>query len=276
MVNLLENSQPFIPLVKEAEKEQLLGDFFDLSDYISSHYPGLLAEICAIRTNIPLLPGPGGKEIRATMILERLTRIVEGMVRFITFLQVHEKAGEPYETLVFLDKSSRPGAFIFQQVLKLRTDLLENIPKILFVDIGRSEPKDKNHIPLTDYPYKYQNLIDGKKICIVDEHTGSGVTLIKAEQLFRKRIGYKPKDVASHVLFKITPYWYDRPELIGVANTILTTDEWSLDDSNKKKTWNQRIKELFTAQPIPSFMQKDLEKERLREKQIAQIVASLL
>lgn len=153
--------------------------------------------------------------------------------------QVRKKSPD---SLVFMDRSARPAAWMFRDIWR-SINPNEEMPEIKFVNIGREKVGDANFIgryadPSEQARYKEnvkrdinkvqalkeaftvhakdpqgnkletdQTYFDNKKIWIVDEYSPEGVSLMTAGALFEAAFADRSAIISEKVLFQDEPPW---------------------------------------------------------------------
>jgi len=179
------------------------------------------------------------------------------------FAFVLEVDREEYDSLVFLDKSARPVAWLFMDMYK-RMFPHRTRPNVHFVNIGRETTRELDSLAPT-LSTRYEDLIredklmmaarlrrifsvgigerdsrgerilsdstyfDDKSVCIVDEFSVSGTSLVVAQCLFEEAFTGRYKgQIHIKSLFSKEPPWYQifdtestrKEELLGVIDII--------------------------------------------------------
>jgi hypoxanthine phosphoribosyltransferase len=112
---------------------------------------------------------------------------LEGTLNLIEKVVDATKSGEGYDTLIFLDKSARPGAYLYREMISMLKEkgIIEGelaLPEVKFMDIGKREEGSKVKSDFTASvlreKIKPENL--GKRVLVVDEFEDTGATLRNA------------------------------------------------------------------------------------------------
>lgn len=156
--------------------------------------------------------------------------LIKGTLRLI---QKVMDADPPYDSIVFLDKSARPGAQIYRMMIAMLKDkgfIKQDIdfPEIKFMDVGKQNEDKKIK---SDYTKEmFRNIVKpeyiGSNILIVDEFKDTGVTLSGAATELKSIFeGYseKPLKIDTYYQFSessgIAPFYYrDSYKLSGVRD----------------------------------------------------------
>jgi hypothetical protein len=177
---------------------------------------------------------------------ETYRKIGESLLReqseeMLAFIEHVQNSG--YESLIFLDKSARPGLWLMSE---LWAQLCPEIPKpdIKFLNVGREKfnssfagvysPPEDHEVFIqgmqdnTDLVTSVKSVLtgwnsgagylDGKNICIVDECSPEGGSLIAAKALVEAALGEKVASIDTHTIFSFEPFWLSQDDLIGVKD----------------------------------------------------------
>jgi hypoxanthine phosphoribosyltransferase len=165
--------------------------------------------------------------------LERLTNsteislLMEGTLNLVNTILEHSSDGDPIRTMIFLDKSARNGAFLFNT---LWNELDENgeiplgieKPEIRFMNIGRFS--DNKHeadpsLALLQLSFTRTNFEKGK-VLVVDEMVSSGGSVRRALKTIEDVFEVSPIGIAQ---FASLPNWYGG-DLLGIKG--ITDEEY--------------------------------------------------
>jgi len=185
------------------------------------------------------------EQVNLTLEPDSIKTLTEGTLKLINTVLSQDKAGEPFDTLLFLDKSARNGAFMLRLLfneLKTNNKLPRRIklPKIRFINIGMGDNQEKftdqKAIALIRHIYNPKDF-DQKTIGIVDEYSQTGNSIDMASKIIQKN--FKP------VIYKLNQFddevpWYGYSES-GTSGIL---------DSNSSER-------QFIAKPIQTPEQKD-------------------
>lgn len=118
--------------------------------------------------------------------------LLKGTLRLIDKVVVQAENGEPYDTIFFLDKSARPGAYLYKEMVNVLRDkgyISEDLklPEIKFMDVGkvREERKIKSDVTAGYMREKVKPEVLGHRVLIVDEFKDRGTTLSNAVDEFK-------------------------------------------------------------------------------------------
>ncbi|NMB70373.1 hypothetical protein GYA27_04205 [candidate division WWE3 bacterium] len=149
--------------------------------------------------------------IEQIIAYDEIQNMMEGTTNLINTIIEKEKAGTPVKTMVFLDKSARTGAYIFNTLwneLELVGDLSSTQkPEIRFMNIGRTDIEKhgaKASLALLKDRFRDSQFPDGG-VLIVDEYVESGGSIRRALKTIEDEFEIKPDAVAQ---FKGLPKWY--------------------------------------------------------------------
>ncbi|HLD51277.1 hypothetical protein A3K34_00825 [candidate division WWE3 bacterium RIFOXYC1_FULL_40_10] len=179
--------------------------------------------------------------------------MLPGTIRLINKTLNEFKHGDPYDTLIFLDKSGRPGAYLYRQLVEQLTTrqlLPEGFvpPKVRFMDLGKTDDPWKIRNPETaSMMTKMLQISPDEKVLIVDEFKDTGATLNGALAELNKIYGTNPEGTYqfenSH-----GPFWYRDPEqkLVVDARVFKRTKEFieELNNSDLKESLAFLAKQL--------------------------------
>lgn len=159
-------------------------------------------------------------------VVERahIHNVIEGIANLTDLVTQYE-----IDTLLFLDKSARPMAYLFR---KTWAGVFPNdrTPDIRFIDVGQGsyEPaKLASPDALAEVKNRYAECVVGKRVLVVDEYTESGSSLLAAKKLIEGLFPDAEKVYATAVS-PTTPKWYGKREMIGVANSHEYLEEYAL------------------------------------------------
>jgi len=170
----------------------------------------------------------------------------EGTVRLINFVISEAQAGQPISTLVFLDKSARPAAYLFRLVwaglkhedLKQKGLISVPQPQIKFMDSGRAKSHKFRSTLSRSQALQTQTLTKMKlkgRVVVVDEFMESGES---ARNALRVLSQFRQLDLSAVSQFNIPPRWQqytNRESWLGVTEAetnfvafleLLTDQEW--------------------------------------------------
>jgi hypothetical protein len=149
-----------------------------------------------------------------------------------TIIQRHEK-GETIETLLFLDRSARLGAYLFGvcwDIVEKRagargSSLPLGKPKIRFVNSGTEDREKHQHKgTITSLGELFQKEDFKGSVMIVDEYVSSGGSVRRTgEGLING--GYRPQHLYGIAQFMELPYWYNIPDAKGVREVDNTSED---------------------------------------------------
>ncbi len=190
-----------------------------------------------IWSSIPTIDYPSLKfgNTVETIEKESVWMLVDGVANLCNYIINCQNQGDPVDTLVFLDRSARPGAYLFRlvwnelsQTHKIPTSVKR--PRIKFMNLGKDgfnlrynevfseNYENSTHISLLHslfaqlYPREDFN---DKKVLIVDESFESGDTAKLAMKLISEVFR---ASVSGLALFRNFPSWYDHDGSKGVTN----------------------------------------------------------
>lgn len=163
--------------------------------------------------------------------------IIKGTLRLVQKVVEADSQGNPYDTIFFLDKSARPGAYIYRKIIDVLQDRGyisqdSKLPEIRFMDVGKvgEERKIKSEETARMFREKFSTANLGNKILIVDEFRDTGATLSNALKEFKEIY----KDSPEHVFEvdtvyqfnenKIAPFWYRDSSTVSLVRDALITD----------------------------------------------------
>ncbi|MBP7786012.1 hypothetical protein KA062_02015 [Patescibacteria group bacterium] len=187
--------------------------------------------------------------------------LIKGTLRLI---QKVMDADPPYDSIVFLDKSARPGAQIYRMMIAMLKDkgfIKQDIdfPEIKFMDVGKQNEDKKIK---SDYTKEmFRNIVKpeyiGSNILIVDEFKDTGVTLSGAATELKSIFeGYseKPLKIDTYYQFSessgIAPFYYrDSYKLSGVRDAemsfYLRGIDRALDENDENILRNYRVETVI-------------------------------
>lgn len=160
---------------------------------------------------------------------DSVENLMGGCVNLVNILIARHKDEEPVNTLLFLDKSARNGAYIFRLVwheLEQRGELPDgiNMPNIRFMDVGQNNDR-KYHFPgpkeILKAKYK-KNDFENQRVLVVDEYIYSGDSLRSGLKVIEDIYGVKPAGLS---LFSRLPLWYGKDNGILGVTDLETKDE---------------------------------------------------
>ena len=163
--------------------------------------------------------------------------LLKGTLRLVQKVVDANSQGTPYDTVFFLDKSARPGAYIYRKIIDVLQDkgyLSEEtkLPEIRFMDVGKvgEERKIKSEETARMFREKFSADNLGNKILIVDEFRDTGATLTNALQEFEEIYKKNPEhifELDSAYQFnenKIAPFWYRDSGIVSLVRDALITE----------------------------------------------------
>jgi hypoxanthine phosphoribosyltransferase len=138
--------------------------------------------------------------------------LLSGTANLINYVIDQQRQGLPFDTMFFLDKSARNGAYLFRTLwteLEKRNEIPEGVqmPHLRFIDIGhRDRKKYTSEFALTLLKQKFMpEDVENKRVLIVDEYSNSKNTLKQS----LKTIGSEFRtQVTGITQFRSLPFWY--------------------------------------------------------------------
>jgi hypoxanthine phosphoribosyltransferase len=190
--------------------------------------------------------------------------LIKGTFKLIEKVVEAGRNGEPYDSVVFLDKSARPGAYLYREMIDMLTEkgyIEKNIklPNVKFMDVGKvgEERKIKSEITSEYAREKMSPKFIGKKVLIVDEFRDSGVTLSNALGEFKSVYGNHIKDLKLDSIYQfsengVAPFWYRDSstkslvrdaDILGFLNAVDEALKNNSEDPLNKYTHNYSYKD---------------------------------
>lgn len=166
-----------------------------------------------LKLDVPQTHPDFSTEVSDTATKRSVERLNNGTLSLINAILEEHTLGRPIDTLLFLDKSARNGAYLLKRmwhVLKREGQIPSEVlfPSVRFINIGRySEMKHgsviaekllKSRLNPNDYV--------GKNVWVVDEYVGSGGSLRRALKLLFDLYGIKASGISQ---FSDLPAWFD-------------------------------------------------------------------
>lgn len=160
------------------------------------------------------------------MQLERFPQLANGTIRLINFIILETiKAGRNIDTLIFLDKSARPGAFLFSQTwneLSKRSLIPSEVkkPTIKFLNYSAYDFRNIRSSAKKLLKMYFKGRL-GSNIIVVDESWASRSSTQGAmdliDQISRKKIIFK-NNVIGVPNFPDFPEWYHNTSFSPIAD----------------------------------------------------------
>jgi len=157
--------------------------------------------------------------------------MLPGTLRLISQIVNVADTKNPYDSIVFLDKSARPSAYLFLLLVKKMKEshLIEQgiqFPKIKFMDIGKTDDPWKFDSPEAASlmreklpPKEIAPKGETSRVLIVDEFMDTGKTLKNAVRVFKDTYGVDAEGTYQFDAKK-GPFWYrnNNKKLVEDAN----------------------------------------------------------
>jgi len=182
---------------------------------------------------------------------ESIENLMSGTVNLINTIIENNRQGKPIDTMLFLDKSARNGAYVLRllwQELQNRGEIPEGVvfPKTRFMNIGRfDDGKHHNIAPLELLKVKYKkNDFEGGRVVVVDEYVATGGSLRRALKTIEDTFGTVPVGLAQ---FEKLPSWYGSKGmgLLGVTDLEDAGGRYSLVKKGLDKLTSEEARSLF-------------------------------
>lgn len=155
---------------------------------------------------------------------ENIKSLVCGSFNLINNL-INRAPDEQIDTLIFLDKSARNAAYLFQHGWDVAASILEKKgkehllpqkPNIRFINVGLFE--DEKHCDsfcekMLASIYREEDFYG--RVMIVDEIVASGGSIRRAAQSL-SRAGYLPSHIEGIANYDSLPSWYSRGNIKGI------------------------------------------------------------
>lgn len=161
-----------------------------------------------------------------TRFTETSRNLISGLVQLINFLIEKKKSKEEVQTLVFLDKSARNGAYmlyvawdIFAKSLeKQNPSLMPKKPNIRFLNVGRSEDAKHNDESANQQLSRIYSRNDFLgHVLIIDEIISTGGSIRAAGESLLSA-GYNPSSLEGIANFSSIPDWYSNSNVKGITD----------------------------------------------------------
>jgi len=163
--------------------------------------------------------------------VEQSTNLLPGIFNLINFLIEKYAQSETIQTLLFLDKSARLGAFFFQQAVteaielaRLQKHDLSYLKKIQLRFIVPQENQVHSPSTITSLRKRYRQLDFNDRVMIIDEFILSGRSVRNAIKLLLLG-NYTPTQIEALSIFERAPMWYSTDSVKGVADDTGTSEE---------------------------------------------------
>jgi hypoxanthine phosphoribosyltransferase len=156
------------------------------------------------------------------------------------------------DTIFFLDKSTRPIAYMLLQILR---KLSHKMPAIRYINIGRETGKkpgafkgDPNIVRKV-----YGRYINPKgRILIVDEHSCTGKTIELASQIISE--AFPEARVEGTSVYSRLPPWYGELWYLGVRDPMFVDyEQMALEIFNKRTGNGYKTLEEIPEEMLPTF-----------------------
>lgn len=176
-------------------------------------------------------------------MVENPYNLIDGTANLIEQVIIRAKSGSPVDTLVFLDKSARPGAYLFNQLWhQLISQSTEtggvNKPKIKFLNVGYDDPNKHDHKKsLEELGVLYNRGDLSGNVIIVDEYIASGSSSRLAGEAIQKA-GYRMNNLEAIQMFYECPSWYSDSSVKGVSEV----PHMSPEDRKKIDSMPEKLK----------------------------------
>ncbi len=170
--------------------------------------------------------------------------LLRGTLKLIDKIIDAVEKGDPYSTIIFLDKSARPGSYLYRVMVGMLQDK-EYIPKdielpdIKFMDVGKygEEKKIKSEVTAEYVRETLPPDLIGPRVLIVDEFRDKGITLTNAfkefREIYEKYVPNLKVDTAYHFNEnKLSTFWYhDSRYISGVRDAEIGGNLKGIDDA---------------------------------------------
>jgi len=168
-----------------------------------------------------------GRAVTRTCSKESTHYLISGTTNLINTIIDRHCAGNDTETLLFMDKSARNGAFLFDILWKAysKLHLIPEIkkPTIRFLNIsGYDYEKHKSPASLALLKQKLHQKDFSHGVLVVDEFVCSGDSLKLAVKVIDDLFNSHPDGVQQ---FEYCPHWYGKSGLLGVTDSFDQYDE---------------------------------------------------
>lgn len=144
-------------------------------------------------------------------LIEEWSNLAEGTVHLLNLLLNAESKGQPIQTLVFLDKSARPAAYLVRKTLKYLKEkgaITYSLPPVKFLDVGAKHP-NKHTKSLSRTDQLTNELLDRMQLkeplLVVDEFIDTGDSARRTLNLLQRHQNVKGQAVGEFVTY---PDWY--------------------------------------------------------------------
>lgn len=172
--------------------------------------------------------------------------LVNGTFRLMEKVVNSSIEGDPFTSVIFLDKSARPGSYLYRKMADLLTDkgfIPKDLvlPEVKFMDVGKT--KEGNKVKsLVTAEFMRESLKPeflGNHILIVDEFKDTGATLANGveefKDIYREYIPDLRVDSIYHFnVDQVAPFWYrdsSTKSLVSDALSIATENLRKLDQA---------------------------------------------
>lgn len=163
------------------------------------------------------------RDIIQVSYFRQISCLIGGTLNLVnTVIDQHQRE-EPIDTLLFLDKSARSGAFLYRQMwseLRKRGEIPDGvlIPDIRFMNI--ESERDLHEFPEAILRRKYRGeAFEQRRVVVVDESVEHGKTLRTGLKVLEDVFGTLPIGMAQFQS-NFFPVWCDSSETKGVAELV--------------------------------------------------------
>ena len=224
-------------------------------------------------------PLPQPIEVYRDMLYEptQVEVLMRGTMHLIDTIIQQARKGETIDTLLFLDKSARYGAYLliqcWQEFAK-RNEIPDGItlPTIRYVNIGRfDDEKHETNIALQLLRAAFKpSDFEQRNVFIVDEVVASGGSLRLALKTFQEVFGVVATGIAQ---FKQCPIWYGAGNMLGVEDPPI---DGYVEDGLKRLNEHEFfvLCELAKAATKEEFFELIIKIMTLHEQYVSSIVAT--
>lgn len=221
----------------------------------------------------PLAWGHTDEEFARKNSINEAQYMIPGSLKLIEKVMEAAESEDPYDVLVFLDKSARPSAYLYRRLWthlqeKGLIDKSTERPRSQFMDIGKGDtiwkddaPLDNDHVREVIKPEYVTPRGSESKVLIVDEFKESGRTLNRAKTIFEDIYGVEP-ETTYQFAEQQAPMWYkstsqklvEDAQISERAHTLLSATDEDLEKRGFAPTDRESLKYLARHLPREAFI----------------------